>query len=248
MPDSIPIGAYTKEIRKYWPLILRILSLAYSRLRELLESLDNRYEIHESTRQDLKYFLNKILGLLRGREIATFAICDDIRGGRGSLTRAIDEGYRLLRRRTIGRKRCDLLMHIGLCSILLIEYTTSRRKSKRPEEILIGQVKDVYDLYVQLKERNMLNRWIKRINLSIKANLDSTDLQRDFNRFGGLAIIVTPPISDEFTQRHVYESLYVGRKPRRGRLSPYKNPYVLFLNIHEVSQHTLNNYFMTFST
>ena len=196
--------------------------------------------MQEGARRDLKYFITMISQMLKGKIQATFAICDELREGEGSLSRAVYSGYGLLRRHIRGVKRCDLLIHIGLCSILLMEYTKQRRKGERIE-VPLQQVKDVYGLYVQLRERGMLMRWLKEVGLPIKVNLDSDVSQRDFEEHGGLAIIVVPFLRRDFEERRLYNGLLVLKKPRRGRLIPHKNPYVLFIKSNELS--SLDAYF-----
>jgi len=179
--------------------------------------------------------------MLKGKSLATFAICDELRKGGGSLSRAVYLGYILLRRRVRGIRRCDMLIHIGRCSILLLEYSEQRRKGEHID-VPLGQVKEVYDLYVQLRERRMLNRWLDKAGLSIKVNLDNEAFQNDFKKHGGLAIIIVPFLRRDFEEKRLYNGLLVFKKPRKGgRLIPHKNPYVLFIRTSELS--SLDAYF-----
>ena len=237
--NNIPVRVYTEELSKYWPLIVKVLSIACLKLEHVLGS-SNRYELQEGTKQDLRYFITMISQMLRSKSHATFAICDELREGGGSLTHAVYLGYGLLRRHVRGIKRCDLLIHIGRCSILLMEYSKQRRKGERID-VPLQQVKNVYDLYVQLRERRMLRRWLEEVGLSIKVNLDSDVMQEDFKKHGGLAIIVARFLRRDFEEK-LYHGLLVLKRPRRGgRLIPHKNPYILFIKTDELS--SLEDYF-----
>ena len=240
---GIPVGVYSRECLKYWSLIARVLSSAYLKLRGILEVSGHRYELFENVRRDLRYFVVVISEILKSRRCATFAICDEMREGGGSLTRAVSLGYRLLGRSVRGVRRCDLLVHVRYCSIILVEYTERWEKGEKPE-LPMQQIKNVYALYDQLKKRRNLRRWLNEAGLPIKADLDNEAFQRDFDEHGGLAIIVVPFVPKEFERRHLFMGLYVSKKPRRGgRILPHKAPYMLFIKVNELSATTLESYF-----